>query len=126
MAPASRRPSRRRSLADSGWGGRKREAYELLKKVSRLGGGNLTGDGRTISGSLGFFAESFGEYDKAQVYFSDALQCWPSNNDKWYPLYKQCLIRVTKKAREMNASKLIEEVPGAEANAGGITLDEKF
>ncbi len=91
--------------------GKKKEAYALCKKVKNLGGGNLTGDARTISGTLGELAEGFGEYEQAVIYYSDAMKSWPPDNDVFYPRYKAALTRVSRhatKTKKIETDNLME------------------
>ncbi|MCQ2388330.1 MAG: hypothetical protein MJ138_01295 [Kiritimatiellae bacterium] len=90
--------------------GKKKEAYKLLKEVKNLGGGNLTGDVRTISGTLGELAEGFGEYEQAVIYYSDGMKSWPPNNDVYYPRYKAGLARVSRKATKTRTVKSDDNV----------------
>ena len=105
--------------------GRGSEAYELLKKVHSLKGCDLSGSDKLIAGELGFYAEELGEYDKAQVFFAEALSRWSPLNDNHYPRFKSALIRVTKRAREMTKDKMVERDGMAGGAQGVITLDEE-
>lgn len=76
---------------------RARDIYKALKRVSELGGGDLTGERRNICGEIGEMAEQLGELDVAQQNYEKSMSAWPSANDKWYPRWKAALKRVTEK-----------------------------
>jgi len=100
-------------------GGRDREAYKALKRVIELGGADLNGEDRNLCGEAGVYAETFGDHTAAQQFYAKSLSAWPKDNDKWYPLWKESLRRVTKKA-----SATIKASDAIKTEEPAISLDE--
>ena len=101
-------------------GGMDREAYQALKRVKDLGGGNLIGERRNLGGEIGEYAERFGDYKTAQQYYSMSMQAWPPANDVWYPRWRAALTRVT--AKLSKTTKVSESLSTEEEI---ISLDEE-
>ena len=99
---------------------RARDIYAALKRVSEYGGCDINGEARNICGEAGVMAESLGELDAAQQFYAKSMSAWPSNNDKWYPLWRASLKRVTDKISK-SPTKISSKI---KAEDDLISLDE--